>query len=92
MPIELSDCLVVFVVNFSYLGMFAVDCVLLVTAAQVSSVIYRSLIKNILLKSMNCYILSITMRNKNLYSLCPEEIILAQQKLYNSFMNGCTLH
>lgn len=90
MPIELSDCLVVFVVNFSYLGMFAVDCVLLVTAAQVSSVIYRSLIN--VLKSMNCYILSITMRNKNLYSLCPEEIILAQQKLYNSFMNGCTLH
>lgn len=90
MPIELSDCLVVVVVNFSYLGMFAVDCVLLVTAAQVSSVIYRSLIN--VLKSMNCYILSITMRNKNLYSLCPEEIILAQQKLYNSFMNGCTLH
>ena len=90
MPIELSDCLVVFVVNFSYLGMFAVDCVLLVTAAQVSSVIYRSLIN--VLKSMNCYILSITMRNKNLNSLCPEEIILAQQKLYKSFMNGCTLH
>lgn len=90
MPIELSDCLVVVVVNISYLGMFAVDCVLLVTAAQVSSVIYRSLIN--VLKSMNCYILSITMRNKNLNSLCPEEIILAQQKLYKSFMNGCTLH
>ena len=55
MPIELSDCLVVFVVNFSYLGMFAVDCVLLVTAAQVSSVIYRSLIN--VLKSRNFIIL-----------------------------------
>ena len=44
MPIEHSDCLLVVVVNFSYLGMFALDCVLLVTAAEVSSVIYRSFI------------------------------------------------